>query len=147
MRGTVNKVILIGRLGRDPDMRYTPSGMATASFSIATNSRAKDPEGNFIDHTDWHNIVMFGKLAEIAGEYLKKGKLVYLEGRLRTRSWEDQNGVKQYRTEVVANNMVMLGPKGEPEIEPPVTEDTTPATEATDAADEPPVEDEDDLPF
>ena len=112
-RGTVNKVILVGRLGGDPELRYTPSGKAVANYSLATNRVWKDQDGNPKENTDWHRIVVWGKLAEITGEWLKKGSYVYLEGRLQTRSYEDSNGVKKYVTEVVASDMEMLGRKGE----------------------------------
>lgn len=115
-KGTVNKVILIGRLGKDPDMRYTPGGTPVANFSLATNSAQKDSDGKWSDKTEWHNIVVFGKLAEFAGEYLKKGKLAYIDGRLQTSSWEDQNGQKRYKTEVVANEIQMIGPRGESDL-------------------------------
>jgi len=111
-RGTVNKVILVGRLGRDPELKYAPSGRAVANFSVATNESWKDKEGNKQERTDWHRIVAWGKLAEIIGEYVKKGSLVYIEGRLQTRDYEDSNGVKKYITEVVASEMTMLGSKG-----------------------------------
>ena len=111
-RGTVNKVILVGRLGRDPELKYAPSGRAVANFSVATNESWKDKEGNKQERTDWHRIVAWGKLAEIIGEYVKKGSLVYIEGRLQTRDYEDSNGVKKYITEVVASDMTMLGSKG-----------------------------------
>ncbi len=126
-RGTVNKVILVGRLGADPQLRYTPSGRATASFTLATNANWKDQEGKFQERTDWHRVVAWGKLAEVMGEFLKKGSSVYLEGRLQTRQYEDSNGVKRYITEVVVSDMEMLGRKGDvpssgPEVvgEPPV---------------------------
>ncbi len=109
MANGVNKVILIGNLGSDPELKYTPNGTAVATFSIATNERWKDKEGNFKDHTEWHRIVAWRKLAEIVGEYLKKGSQVYVEGRLRTRTWEDQNGMKRTSTEIVADSMQMLG--------------------------------------
>ena len=111
-RGTVNKVILIGRLGADPQLRFTPSGRPNASFNLATNAVWKDQEGNQQERTDWHRIVAWGKLAEIIGEYLKKGSSIFLEGRLQTRSYED-NGQKKYITEVVADSIEMLGKKGE----------------------------------
>lgn len=114
-RGTVNKAIIIGRLGQDPDMRYSPGGTAIASFSVATNHRQKDAEGAWTDKTEWHNIVSFGKTAEFVGEYLKKGKLVYLEGRLQTSSWEDQQGQKKYKTEIIAQDLQLLGSKGDSE--------------------------------
>lgn len=112
-RGTVNKVILIGRLGSDPELRYTPNGDAVANFRIATNRVWKDQKGNQQEKTDWHRIVAWRKLAEICGEYLKKGSHVYIEGRLETRSWEDKNGNKRSVTEIITNQMQMLGAKGE----------------------------------
>jgi single-strand DNA-binding protein len=107
-RGSVNKVILIGRLGKNPEMRYTPSGLAVATFSLATNHSVKDQEGNFTDKTEWHNIVTYGKRAEFAGEYLEKGRQVFIEGRIQTRSWEDQNGQKRYMTEIICNDLQLL---------------------------------------
>ena len=112
-RGTVNKVILVGRLGADPQLKYTPSGKANASLSIATNAVWKDKDGNQQEKTDWHRITAWGKLAEVMGEWLKKGSYVYLEGRLQTRSYEDSNGVKKWITEVIATDLEMLGRKGE----------------------------------
>ncbi len=110
----VNKVILVGNLGRDPEVRSTPSGQSVASFSIATSRSWRDKEGQQQKETEWHNIVVWGKQAEIAGRYLNKGKLVYIEGRLQTRSWDDkQSGEKKYRTEVVCDNFRMLGGRGE----------------------------------
>ncbi len=111
-KGTVNKVILVGRLGGDPDVRYTPNGMAIAKFNLATNERVPAGEGNWEDRTEWHRIVVFGKLAETCGNYLSKGRLVYLEGSLRTQQWEDAQGVKRYTTEIVARDMTMLGGGG-----------------------------------
>ena len=114
MAKSVNKVILIGNLGKDPEVKYTPSGTAVAKFSLATNERYKDKAGEWQDRTEWHNIVAWQRLAEIAGEYLKKGRAVYIEGRLQTRSWEDkQSGQKKYMTEIVANDLVLLGGRGE----------------------------------
>jgi single-strand DNA-binding protein len=107
-KGTVNKVILIGRLGADPELKYTPSGAAVANFNIATNEAWKDKDGNWQDHTEWHRIVLWHQLAERANEYVKKGHRIYIEGRLRTRSWEDKDGVKRYTTEVVAQSMQYL---------------------------------------
>ena len=106
---SVNKVILIGNLGKDPELRYTPGGAAVTNFSIATNERWKDKSGQSQERTEWHNIVLWGRLAEIANDYLKKGSPVYIEGRLQTRSWEDRDGNKRYTTEVVGNQMQMLG--------------------------------------
>lgn len=106
---SVNKVILVGNLGRDPEMRYMPSGDAVASFSIATTDNWKDKNGQKQERTEWHRISMFGKQAEIAGEYLKKGSSVYIEGRLQTRKWQDKEGNERQTTEVVADRMQMLG--------------------------------------
>lgn len=109
----VNKVILVGNLGADPELRYAPSGMAIANFRIATTETWKDKNGAKQDKTEWHRIVAFGKLAEICGEYLNKGKQIYVEGKIQTRQWEDKDGNKRYTTEVVAQTMQMLGPAGE----------------------------------
>jgi single-strand DNA-binding protein len=109
MAGGLNKAILIGNLGKDPEVRYTPSGLGVANFNIATSETWTNKEGAKETRTEWHRIVAFGKLAEICGEYLSKGKQVYIEGRIQTRDWEDQNGVKRYTTEIVANQMLMLG--------------------------------------
>jgi single-strand DNA-binding protein len=106
----VNKVILLGNLGKDPEVKYTQSGMAVARFSLATTERAKDKDGNWQDKTEWHSLVAFGRTAEIAGEYLKKGRTIYIEGALRTSSWDDkESGQKKYRTEVIINDLVMVG--------------------------------------
>jgi single-strand DNA-binding protein len=106
----VNKVILLGNLGKDPEVKYTQSGMAVARFSLATTERAKDKDGNWQDKTEWHNLVAFGRTAEVAGEYLKKGRTVYIEGALRTSSWDDkESGQKKYKTEVIVNDLVMVG--------------------------------------
>jgi len=110
MAKSVNKVILIGNLGKDPEVKYTPSGMAVANFTLATNERYKDKEGNWQDKTEWHNLVAFQRTAEIVGEYLKKGRSVYIEGKLQTRSWDDkESGQKKYRTEILVNDVVLLG--------------------------------------
>ena len=106
---SVNKVILIGNLGKDPELRYTPGGSAVVNFPIATNERWKDKEGNPQERTEWHNIVLWGRLAEIANDYLRKGSPVYIEGRLQTRSWDDRDGNKRYTTEIVGTQMQMLG--------------------------------------
>ncbi len=108
-KGSVNKVILVGHLGGDPESRFTPGGTAVATFSIATNESRKNSDGNWEDHTEWHRCVLFGKQAEFAGEYVKKGQMVYVEGRLQTRSWEDKEGMKRYSTEVVGNAFTTLG--------------------------------------
>ena len=111
MAGSVNKVILIGHVGKDPEIRATASGMQVANFSVATSERSKDKT----EKTEWHNIVMFDRQAEIAGQYLRKGSLVYLEGKLQTEKYTDKEGVDRYSTKVVANQMTMLGNKGESE--------------------------------
>jgi single-strand DNA-binding protein len=107
----VNKAILIGRLGKEPDVKYTPDGSMVTNFSIATDEQWKDKNGEKVQKTEWHKIVSFGKLAEICGNYLKKGSLVFIEGRIQTRSWEDKDGVKRYTTEIIAQNMKMLDGK------------------------------------
>ncbi len=106
---SVNKVILIGNLGRDPETRYMPDGGAITNISVATTDKWKDKAGEMQEKTEWHRVAFFGKLAEIAGEYLKKGSQVYVEGRLQTRKWQDKEGQDKYTTEVVANVMQMLG--------------------------------------
>ena len=110
---SVNKVILIGNLGADPELRYTNNGTAVANFRIATNDQWTDKNGEKQERAEWHNIVAWSKLGEICGKYLKKGRSVYVEGRLQTRQWEDQSGNKRYTTEVVAQVMQMLGRPGE----------------------------------
>jgi single-strand DNA-binding protein len=110
MAGSLNKVILIGRLGRDPEMRFTPSGRAVTNFTMATNEVWTDQSGERQERTEWHRIVTWGKLAENCAKLLSKGKLVYVEGRLQTRSWDDKDGNKRYTTEIIANNMQILSP-------------------------------------
>ncbi|HHM02705.1 MAG TPA: single-stranded DNA-binding protein [Caldithrix abyssi] len=147
-RGTVNKVILLGRLGKDPEMRYAPSGTAIATFSLATNHRQKNKDGEWEEKTEWHNILTFGKTAEVAGEYLKKGKLVFVEGRIQTSSWEDDKGQKRYRTEIVAANMQLVGSRGDEQDSsysaPAPAAEKKPASNPPAAA---PADEEDDLPF
>lgn len=105
----INKVILVGNMGNDPEVRYTPAGAAVTTISIATTESWKDKEGNKQEKTEWHRVVFFGRLAEIAGEYLKKGSQVYIEGKLRTNKWQDKEGQDRYTTEILANEMQMLG--------------------------------------
>ncbi len=105
----INKVILVGNMGNDPEVRYTPAGAAVTTISVATTESWKDKEGNKQEKTEWHRVVFFGRLAEIAGEYLKKGSQVYIEGKLRTNKWQDQSGQDRYTTEILANEMQMLG--------------------------------------
>lgn len=109
---SVNKVILIGNLGADPETRYLPSGDAVTNIRIATTEKWRDKGGEQQEHTEWHRIAFFGKLAEIAGEYLKKGSPVYVEGRIRTRKWQDKEGQDKYSTEIVADRMQLLGSRG-----------------------------------
>ena len=109
----VNKVILVGRLGADPEIRYTQDGTMVTNLNVATNEQWKDKEGERQQRTEWHRVVTFRKLAEICGNYLSKGSLVYIEGRIQTRSWDDKDGVKRYTTEVVASTMQMLDRKGQ----------------------------------
>jgi len=114
MAKSVNKVILVGNLGKDPEIKYTQNGIPVAKFSLATNERFKDKSGEWQDRTEWHYIVAWQRLAEIVGEYVKKGSKVYIEGSLRTSSWEDkQSGEKKYRTEIIAQDLVLLGGRGE----------------------------------
>jgi len=110
-----NKVFLLGNLGRDPEVRSLPSGQPVANFTMATSRKWRDRDGNQQEQTEWHNIVCFGRLAEIAGQYLTKGKQVFVDGRIQTRSWDDRtSGEKRYRTEIVADNFQMLGGPGGP---------------------------------
>lgn len=111
----LNKVMIIGNLGRDPEMRYTPSGKPVTSFSVAVSRTYMKPEGERAEVTDWFNVVAWGRLAEICSQYLTKGSMVYVEGRLETRSWEGDNGQKHFRTEVVANDVNILDRKGRPD--------------------------------
>ena len=113
----VNKAILIGRLGKDPEVRYTPDGTMVTTFRMATDEQWKDKNGEKVQKTEWHQIVTYRKLAEICGNYLVKGKLVFIEGRIQTRSWEDNEGVKRYTTEFIANDMKMLDSKGQNKTE------------------------------
>ena len=107
---SINKVILIGNLGRDPEVRYTPSGAAVCNVTLATSRNWKDKtSGEKVEETEWHRVVFYDRLAEIAGEYLKKGRPVYVEGRLKTRKWTDKDGVEKYTTEIVADQMQLLG--------------------------------------
>src|SRR5437016_9502116 len=114
MAKSLNKVMLIGNLGKDPEVKFTPGGTAVAKFSLATNERFKDKAGEWQDRTEWHNIVAWQRLAEIVGEYVKKGSKIYIEGRLQTSSWEDkQSGEKKYRTEIIVQELVLLSGRGE----------------------------------
>ena len=110
---SLNKVMLIGNLGKDPEVRYTTSGTAVASFSLATTDKIKNKSGEWEEKTEWHNVTLWARLAEIAGEYLSKGKTVYIEGRLQTRKWQDKDGRDRYTTEIVGEKMQMLSAKGD----------------------------------
>ena len=109
----VNKVILVGNLGKDPELRYTPDRLPICTFSLATGERRKDPSGNWVDHTEWHRVVCFNKTAEFCNSYLKKGRQVYIEGKIRTNKWQDKEGKDRYTTEIVAAVVQFLGPRGE----------------------------------
>jgi len=156
---SVNKAILVGNLGKDPELRYTPSGTAVCTFSLATSERFKNKQGEQQDRTEWHNIVVWAGLAEICGKYLTKGKQVYIEGRIQNRSYDDRDGNKRYISEIVANEMQMLsrsgdqgggggqdggqgggqgGGSGRP---------TTPANESAGSSEPPPFNPDDDIPF
>src|ERR1700753_4135298 len=112
----VNKVILLGNVGKDPEIRTTPNGMTIASFSLATADRAKDQQGNWTDRTEWHNLVAFQRTAEIVRDYVKKGSQLYVEGKIQTRSWDDkESGQKKYRTEILVNDLSLLGGRGNSE--------------------------------
>src|SRR5690348_11583243 len=111
---SLNKVILIGRLGADPETRYLPAGDAVSSIRLATSERSKDKStGEMKEITEWHRVSFFGRQAEVVGEYLKKGSLIYIEGRIRTRKWQDQSGQDRYSTEILADQMKMLGSRGD----------------------------------
>ena len=153
MSGSVNKVILIGRLGKDPEVKYTPSGAPMAKFSLATDEVFKDRSGEQQKRTEWHNIVAWNKLAEICGEYLTKGKQVYIEGSIRSRQWEDQAGNKRTGYDIVAREMKMLGSKADSDRAAAATAAAPPAERAPvekPPAPEPPAEPEitdEDVPF
>ena len=115
-KNSLNKVILIGNLGQDPESRFTPQGTAVANLSIATNEAWKDQNGELQERTEWHRVVMYGRMAETANEFMKKGQMVYVEGRLHTREWEDQNQIKRRTTEIRCDNFTMLGKRGESSV-------------------------------
>jgi single-strand DNA-binding protein len=145
----VNKAILIGNLGNDPDMRYTASGAAVANISIATAESWRDKEtGEQQERTEWHRVVFFGRLAEIVGEYLRKGSQVYVEGRLQTRKWQDKDGQDRYTTEIVANELQMLGGKGGGSANyESAPQQSAPAPQAASPASAPADDFDDDIPF
>lgn len=137
----VNKVILVGRLGADPEVRYTQDGTMVTNFRLATNEVGKDRSGERTQRTEWHRIVTFGKLAEVCGSYLSKGSLTYIEGRLQTRTWDDKDGNKRSTTEIVAQNMQILEPKGKEGGENLKSAGNRPSPSLPDTASE------DDVPF
>lgn len=137
----VNKALLIGRLGADPEVRYTPDGTMVTNFRLATDLQWKDKNGEKLQRTEWHRIVAYGKLAEICSNYLSKGKLIFIEGRIQTRSWEDKDGVKRSTTEIVAANMQMLDSKGQMRNQDMAGDDHAPASSGLEQALE------DDVPF
>jgi len=142
----LNKVQIIGRLTRDPEIRTTPNGANVASFSVATGFTWTDQQGQKKEQTEFHNVVAWRKLADIIGQYLKKGSQVYIEGRLQTRSWEGQDGKKNYRTEIVAENLIMLGRPGQGGSNSPIPQAA--AVEQPAPANEPTIQiDNDDIPF
>ena len=138
----VNKVILVGHLGRDPELRYTQNGQAVANFSLATSESYAKRDGEREDRTEWHRIVAWGRLAEICAEYLSKGRQVYIEGRIQTREWEDREGEKRRTTEIVAREMQMLGRRGETSE---TSDEPKSAASSTGDSDTPPPDD--DIPF
>ena len=147
---SLNKVMLIGNLGKDPEVRFTASGKAVASFSLATSDRVKNAAGEWEERTEWHNVVLWGRLAEIAGEYLAKGKTAYIEGRLQTRKWQDRDGRDRYSTEVVGERMQMLSGRGEGGGGPRREGGSRPAAggdESPPSYEEPVFNADDDIPF
>ena len=138
-KNSLNKVILIGNLGQDPEARFTPQGTAVCNLSIATNESWKDQNGEMQDRTEWHRVVMYGRMAETATEYMKKGQMVYVEGRLHTREWEDQNQIKRRTTEIRCDNFTMLGKRNDSQGGGPGSPDTE--------AKKPDSNNDDDLPF
>lgn len=140
----INKVIVVGRLGANPEMRYTNSGMGVCNFNLATSENWVDKQGQKKERTEWHRIVVWGKLGELCNEYLKKGRQTYVEGRLQTRSWDDKNGNKRYTTEIVANTVQFLGPAEQSGATPKSPADDVPFLE--DSPEVPEVKDED-IPF
>ena len=144
----VNKVILIGRLGKDPEIRSTPGGQTVTKFSLATDERYTDRAGEKQERTEWHNIVAWGKLGEICGQYLRKGKLVYIDGAIRTESWDDkESGQKKYKTTIVADNMKMLDRKGDSPEEGAGGSDSGARKSGSTSASAPQLEDDEEVPF
>tara|TARA_Y100000766_G_scaffold270448_1_gene268379 strand:+ start:380 stop:787 length:408 start_codon:yes stop_codon:yes gene_type:complete len=128
----VNKVILVGNLGKDPEVRYLDSGVAVANFSLATTESYKNKEGERVNQTEWHNIVLWRGLAEVAEKWLKKGSSIYIEGKIKTRKWEDKDGNSRYNTEILADNMTMLGGKPTSDSKSSVVSNEQNTTDSTD---------------
>ena len=145
----LNKVMLLGNLGSDPEIKYSQSGTAIANLRIATAENRKNSDGEWEERTEWHRLVLFGRQAEISKDYLHKGSKIYIEGRLQTRSWEDQNGQKHYSTEVVGTNMIMLDPKSQDTTieEPEPQENAIPDSDTVPESSIDTSKEEDDLPF
>ena len=139
-KNSLNKVILIGNLGQDPEARFTPQGTAVTNLSVATNESWKDQSGETQDRTEWHKVVMYGRMAETASEYMKKGQMVYVEGRLHTREWEDKNQIKRRTTEISCDNFTMLGKR----VDSAGTDRTVPDAAPNPKSD---IGSDDDLPF
>ena len=139
-KNSLNKVILIGNLGQDPEARFTPQGTAVTSLSVATNESWKDQSGEKQDRTEWHRVVMYGRMAETASEYMKKGQMVYVEGRLHTREWEDKNQIKRRTTEISCDNFTMLGKRSDNTSSDRVAPEAAPNPKSDSGSD-------DDLPF
>ena len=139
-KNSLNKVILIGNLGQDPEARFTPQGTAVTNLSVATNESWKDQNGETQDRTEWHRVVMYGRMAETASEYMKKGQMVYVEGRLHTREWEDKNQIKRRTTEISCDNFTMLGKRSDNAGSGSVAPDAAPNPKSDSDSD-------DDLPF
>jgi single-strand DNA-binding protein len=137
-KNSLNKVILIGNLGQDPEARFTPQGTAVTNLSVATNEAWKDQAGELQERTEWHKIVLYGRMAETASEYMKKGQMVYVEGRLNTREWEDQNQVKRRTTEIRCDNFTMLGKR---------SDSSGSSQEKSTETQKPDTSEDDDLPF
>ncbi|MFT6214181.1 MAG: single-strand DNA-binding protein [Roseivirga sp.] len=140
----VNKVILVGNLGKDPEVRHLENGRAVANFSLATSESYKNKQGERVTNTEWHNVVLWSPIAEIAEKFLKKGNQVYIEGKLSSRSWDDQDGIKRYTTEVVGNNLTLLGTKPDGDSGGNPSNSSSPSTSDVTSI---PQEDSDDLPF
>ncbi|MFH1355767.1 MAG: single-stranded DNA-binding protein [bacterium] len=148
MMASVNKAIIVGNLGQDPDIRYTPGGQAVANFSVATTEKWTNKQtGNLDEKTEWHRVVVWGKLAELCREYLHKGRSIYVEGRIQTRTWDDKDGNKRYTTEIVAQQVQFLGRRDETHTPAPQGQTTQTTQSTSQESGPPPFDSEDDIPF